>query len=52
MAEISGSQGERQDDLGGAVQRTQGGINESLEGAVVGKRPINLQGRLRFIKEI
>ena len=51
MAEISGSQGGRNDDLGGAVRGTQGGRNENLEGAVGGIKHINLQGRLMFVNE-
>ena len=55
MAEISGSQGGRNDDLGGAVRGTQGGRNENLEGAVGGRRHgtrhINLQGRLMIVNE-
>ena len=51
MAEISGSQGGRNDDLGGAVRETQGGRNENLEGAVGGIKHINLQGRLMFLND-
>ena len=51
MAEISGSQGGRNDDLGGAVRGTQGGRSENLEGAVGGIKHINLQGRLMFLND-
>ena len=51
MAEISGSQGGSNDDLGGAVRGTEGGRSESLEGAVGGLRHNNLQGRLMFLNE-
>ena len=51
MAEISGSQGGRNDDLGGAVQGREEGRSESLEGAVGGLRLNNLQGRLMFLNE-
>ena len=55
MAEISGSQGGRKDDLGGAVRETQAGRNENLEGADGGTRHetthINLQGKLMFMNE-
>ena len=59
MAEISGSQGGRKDDLGGAVRETQAGRNENLEEAIGGTRHetrhetrhINLQGKLMFMNE-
>ena len=59
MAELSGSQSGRNDDLEGAVRGIQEGRNENLEGAVGGTRHetrhetrhINLQGKLMFMNE-
>ena len=51
MAEISGSQGGRRDDLAGAIRGTQGGRSENHHEAVGGTRHLNLHGRLMFLNQ-